>query len=161
MKIYKNFLNKKDFKNIKDFLSDRYFYWYFENVTNFGDGLKYGQFCFSFILGGGRMNTTREYISKFEPLFKKIKHKSITRLKANCSPRDSKIIEHSMHIDQYEGTTGILYINTNNGYTKFENGKKVKSVENTYVEFDSTLKHTGTTCTDTDRRLVLNINYIT
>ena len=66
-----------------------------------------------------------------------------------------------MHIDQIKGTTGILYINTCNGYTKFENGKKVKSVENTYVEFDSTLKHTGTTCTDTDRRLVLNINYIT
>ena len=49
MKIYKNFLNKKDFKNIKDFLSDQYFYWFYENVTTQGSGSKYGQFCFSFI----------------------------------------------------------------------------------------------------------------
>ena len=161
MKIYKNFLNKKDFKNIKDFLSDQYFYWFYENVTSRGLGSKYGQFCFSFILEGGVMNTTKEYMSNFEPLLKKLKYKKLTRLKANCSPRDSKITEHSLHTDQNKGTTGILYINTCNGYTKFENGKKVKSVENTYIEFDSTLKHTGSTCTDTDRRLVLNINYIT
>ena len=160
MKIYKNFLNKKDFKNIKDFLSDQYFYWFYENVTTQGSGSKYGQFCFSFILKGGVMNTTQEYMIKFEPLFKKIKHKKITRLKANCLTRDSKITEHSMHIDQPKGTTGILYINTCNGYTKFENGKKIKSIQNQYVEFDSQIKHTGTSCTNAEKRLVINFNYI-
>ena len=38
-------------------------------------------------------------------------------------------------------------------------GKKIKSEENKYVEFDSSLKHTGTTCTDQKRRVVINFNY--
>ena len=56
--------------------------------------------------------------------------------------------------------TGILYINSNDGYTKFENGKNIQSIENQFVEFDSTLKHTGSSSTDHDRRIVINLNYI-
>jgi len=159
MKVHKNFLNKKDFQNIKNFLTNPDFYWYYENVTESGYGDNYGQLCFNFILKNGVVNTTPEYLKKIEPLFKKIKYNKITRLKVNLLLRDSKITEHSFHTDQIQGTTGILYLNTCDGYTKFENGKKVKSVENTYIEFDSTLKHTGTTCTDSARRIVLNINY--
>ena len=53
----------------------------------------------------------------------------------------------------------ILYLNTNDGYTCFEDGNKIKSIENRFVAFDSSLKHSGTTCTDEPRRIVLNINY--
>ena len=31
--------------------------------------------------------------------------------------------------------------------------------ENRIVIFDNNLKHTGTTCTDTNRRVVMNINF--
>ena len=69
-----------------------------------------------------------------------------------------------MHIDfdekKYKIHTGILYVNTNNGYTKFSNGEIVKSEENKYVEFDSQLEHTGTSCTDQDYRIVINFNYL-
>ena len=37
--------------------------------------------------------------------------------------------------------TSILYINTNDGYTKFEDGTIVESVENRLVTFDSRMKH--------------------
>ena len=64
-----------------------------------------------------------------------------------------------MHIDQPKGKTGIFYINTCNGYTKFKNGEKIKSEKNKYVEFDSILEHTGSSCTDEKRRIVINFNY--
>ena len=73
------------------------------------------------------------------------------------------IIRHGFHVDvptDYDSKTAILYLNTNNGYTEFENGQRVESVANRLVVFDSALKHTGTTCTDQKRRIVLNLNYI-
>ena len=55
--------------------------------------------------------------------------------------------------------TAVFYVNTNNGYTIFESGEKVSSVENRMVIFDSNILHTGTTCTDERVRCVLNFNY--
>ena len=53
----------------------------------------------------------------------------------------------------------VFYVNTNNGYTEFENGEKVKSIENRAVIFDNNIKHFGTTSTDTKRRMVLNLAF--
>lgn len=62
--------------------------------------------------------------------------------------------------DNPDWKTAIFYINTNNGYTKFNIKKKiVKSKANRLVKFPAKIKHTGTTCTDKDERIVLNINY--
>ena len=36
---------------------------------------------------------------------------------------------------------------------------KVESIENRFVTFPSHLHHTGTTCTDQKRRVVINFNY--
>lgn len=95
------------------------------------------------------------------PALQKINPLALVRIKANLQPRADKIIEYPMHIDQngFKGKTGILYLNTNNGYTLFKDGTKVESVANRYIEFDSTSIHTGTTCTDTNVRCVVNFNY--
>ena len=50
-------------------------------------------------------------------------------------------------------------MNSNNGYTYFENKEKVKSVANRLLKFDNIMKHSGTTCTDENQRVVININY--
>ena len=94
-----------------------------------------------------------------QPILSKLKYKKLIRIKANLLIQTPKIQEHHFHIDQESGRTGIFYINDNNGYTKFEDGSKVKSEKNKYVEFDSKLKHTGTSCTDAKRRVVINFNY--
>ena len=68
-----------------------------------------------------------------------------------------------MHNDVYSKEnlkTGILYLNTNNGSTVFENNKKIKSEENKFVYFSTNLKHSGTTHTDERYRIVLNFNWI-
>jgi hypothetical protein len=53
----------------------------------------------------------------------------------------------------------VYYINTNNGWTEFKKGGKVKSVENRMLIFDSSLEHMGVTCTDQKSRVVINFNY--
>ena len=97
------------------------------------------------------------------PILRKLDAKAIYSVKANCNVRTQNIVRHGFHVDvptNYDSKTAILYINTNNGYTEFENGERVESVANRLVLFDSELKHTGTTCTDQQRRVVLNLNYI-
>lgn len=86
--------------------------------------------------------------------------RAIQRIKANLNPRHHKIIKHGFHTDvPYECNTAIFYLNTNNGYTEFEDGNKVPSVANRMIIFPSTVRHTGTTCTDEKRRVLINFNY--
>ena len=101
-------------------------------------------------------------------LFLKLGVRSICRVKFNSIGKTEKIITHGFHQDIYfddssngeDGVkTSILYMNTNDGFTVFENGAKIKSIANRLVTFPSTLKHSGTTCTNCQRRVALNIIY--
>ena len=51
------------------------------------------------------------------------------------------------------------YVNSNNGYTLFEDGTRVESVANRYLRLSGDLRHTGTSCSDEDRRVLINFNY--
>jgi hypothetical protein len=69
------------------------------------------------------------------------------------------------HTDfQYENTpnykTAIMYLNDNDGYTLLEDGTKIEAKSNRIVIFDGTTQHCGTTCTDENKRITLNLNYI-
>ena len=55
--------------------------------------------------------------------------------------------------------TKPIFFNTNNGYTKFEDGTIIESIANRFVSFPAELRHTGTTCTDKNTRIVINFNY--
>ena len=56
--------------------------------------------------------------------------------------------------------TGILYVNTCNGYTEFKNGEKVDSVANRFVTFPGDMYHGGSSTTNDIKRVVVNINWI-
>jgi len=159
MNISKNFLPKDVFKTLKDTMMGEYFPWYFNNFVN-REWEKETNFQFTFtFIDQGEEECWGKWIDIMRPVLKHIKHKKMNRVKANLLTRTDKIIEHGMHTDQEKGTTGILYLDNSNGYTKFNDGKKVSSEENKYVEFNSTIKHTGSTCTDEMRRVVINFNY--
>ena len=159
MNLYKNFLKKEDFRKIESVITGEKFPWYFsDNITRISKNKDDFQFTYSFIIKG-KINCSSDMMSMLEPVLSKLKFKKINKIKANLLLRENKIREHGMHNDQNEGMTGILYINNCNGYTKFENGKKIKSEKNKYIEFNSTLKHTGSSCTDQQRRVVINFNY--
>jgi hypothetical protein len=157
MNIYKKFLPKKTFKKIQSYLMSDYFPWYFNDCVN-SVGDNFFQFTYIFLDERG-INCSEEIMNLIKPILLKIKYKKLIAVKANLLTKTDSIVEHGMHIDKLSGKTSIFYINSCNGYTKFKNGKKFKSEENKLIEFNSKLKHTGSSCTDKNRRVVLNINY--
>lgn len=86
----------------------------------------------------------------------------LLRVKANLTLRRERHVEYGLHVDtRHRGAvTGILYLNDNNGYTRFEDGSRVDSVANRLVVFDARRRHTGASCTDAPWRLVLNLNWL-
>ena len=83
------------------------------------------------------------------------------RIKANLRTRTLFHRRSYYHIDGVQGATrtSIFYMNTCNGYTKFERGPKVKTVANRMVIFDSNLRHAAFSQTDEKKRIVINFNY--
>ena len=103
-----------------------------------------------------------EYYYKFiEQLLPHIKVRSLIRVKINANIKTEKIIKHGFHIDNnyIDSITSIYYINTNDGYTEFEDGTKVESIENRLITFPTTTYHCGTTCTNQSLRVLINFNY--
>ena len=159
MKIYKNFLPKELFKTLKDNMMGDHFPWYFNNFINYEhEDKNNSQFTFTFIKNNNWecWGTWKEIMI---PVLKQIKYNQMRRVKANLVTKTNEIVEHGYHTDYDTGTTGVLYMNNCNGYTKFKNGEKVLSEENKYVEFNSNLEHTGSSCTNEKRRVVINFNY--
>jgi hypothetical protein len=160
-KIVDNFLPKEQFINIKNILTGEDFEWYYSNgVSNtLHEKSKKEEFQFFHIFYEN--NFPRTNFEIILPIIDKIKPFSLKRIKANLLTRSEKIITYPFHIDfNKEGlTTGIYYVNTNNGYTVFKDGTKIESIENRYVSFDSNLIHTGTSCTDEKIRVLINFNY--
>ena len=70
-----------------------------------------------------------------------------------------EIYENRENVTLDNQRTGVFYLNTNNGYTYFEGGERVTSVENRLVVFPSSKRHAGTTNTDADFRCVINLNW--
>jgi len=162
MKVYNNFIPKKEFLNIQSTLMSTNFPWYYNPTVVTMKDKEHFQFIHNFY---SDYEPTSAYIKLLDPFINIIKPLSILRIKANLLIKTLKNIEHGLHVDCLPNinskiTTGIIYINTNNGYTKFKNGTKIPSEENKYVEFDSNELHTGSTCTDENIRIVINFNYI-
>jgi hypothetical protein len=158
MKIINNFIDKEKFKILKNKILDVYLPWYFQKGVNTKTD-SYFQFTHCFILDE-KINSSRMDI--LDIVIERLKPKKIIRAKLNLLTKTKKIVEHGFHVDvnNINCKTGVLYINNNNGYTKFKNNKIVKSEENKFVFFKSNIEHTGASCTDKDYRIVLNLNYL-
>ena len=164
MKIYDNFLNPQDFKLVSTFLLSSKIPWmYNDTITNQEEGLDGYQFVHTFFNVAKPFDCNSCKYSKFlDPLWIKLSPKYILRVKANLRPRTSELVQSEWHTDTdiTQAKTGIFYLNTNNGFTVFKTGEKVESKANRLVLFDSQLEHSGTSCTDERRRIVLNLNYV-
>tara|TARA_R100001440_G_C2493040_1_gene115368 strand:+ start:200 stop:721 length:522 start_codon:yes stop_codon:yes gene_type:complete len=160
IRIVDNFLPKDQFEELQNVMTSAFFPWYFVPYIVYDyelDNLHLSQFTHK--LFTGREGTDSAGYKLIRPIIEKLNVKAICRIKANLLVKTEKIREHAFHTDFYNNRTAIYYVNTNNGYTKFEDGQKINSVENRLIEFDSNLKHSGSTCTDQKCRIVVNINY--
>jgi hypothetical protein len=156
MKISNNVLSNIVFNKLKNLFFNNYFSWHYQdNVNHKDDG--HFQFCHLFF-DDNKINST--YFEHISPILNFINPQQLIRVKANLLTKTDKIIEHGFHTDVKDCMTAIYYINTNNGYTKFIDETIVSSEENKLVTFISNIQHTGSTCTDENVRVVLNINYL-
>jgi len=162
MNIFSDYLSVKDFKDIQLFMMSEKMIWSFINGVNYIND-EFFKFTYVYYDEYGIHNNNM--INILNPLLIKINPKKFYSIKANLLTKTNKIVEHGFHTDfdkgseQYNGLTAVYYINSCNGYTKFENNSKIKSDENKFVEFDTKLKHTSSSCTDEKTRIVLNLNY--
>ena len=165
MEVIDNFLQPYQFNAIKStLLNDNYFNWYWQDGVNHPIESNYFQFTHIFYSEEDGHNSP--YLDMFECVSCALNVKKLRSIKANLNPRTFFKRFHGWHSDYpakngFEpAKTAILYINTNNGYTKFKKGGKVKCVENRLLLFDSYLLHSGVTCTDKKRKVVVNFNYL-
>ena len=165
MKIEDNFLDKKGFDKLQTHMMGNTFSWYY---TPYIDYISEKEKGFQFTHMFYQFDTSNSaYFENLTFILPKIKLISLWRIKTNLLTRTPNIVENQFHVDmadvseekRKQFTTSILYINTNNGYTEFEDGTKVESVANRWVSFPSNLKHRGTSCTDEKTRVVINFNY--
>ena len=163
VKTFENFLTEEDHSIIFNTMQEKNFPWGISKVVadenyEYEDIKSNLQFVHLFYNNYAPCSTYGHLVM---PIITKINPTAIVRIKANLNLRTKKQIEHAMHTDwkDHDGWTAVYYVNSNDGYTLFEDGTRIQSKENTLVVFDSTLLHTGTTCTDEQYRLVINFNF--
>ena len=156
IEIIDNFLPEEEFMARQSLLMSQEFFWYYVVGSAFPND---GQYHMAHVFYQPKIGVNSEYYRIWKPMMEKIKVSSMERIKANMTFQTSKPLPSGYHSDNLGSKTGILYINTNNGYTELENGVRVKSVANRYLSFDTSLSHRAISCTDELRRIVVNFNY--
>jgi len=157
--IIDNFLDKEQFKALKERMLNNNFPWFMSQGISYTDKPNKGEYFF-----------THKYFEDWRinsPEFKdlliainKLEVKSLLRVKANLYIKTPEIVEHELHTDyEFSHKSALFSINTNNGYTHFEDGTKVKSVENRMLVFDAGKKHGSSTCSDENYRCNIVFNY--
>ena len=159
-----NFLSEDFFKHIQSIMFGQDFHWYYHDQIDYLDDEEKFQFVHAFYNDGS--GPASEYFNLFDFLFHTVKAKELFNIKANLLTRTPEIAVGRFHTDRRsfqpgKNITSIMYMNTNNGYTEFEDGTKVESVANRFVSFPVGMKHRGTSCTDKKIRVVINFNYLT
>ena len=154
-KVIPNFLKHYTFTELKNTVTGKNFRWYFPQSS--GEPEQYSNLLYY----------DHQFSEDVTPKLKRMLSTiciqlgaiAVFRIKVNATPKGAP--EQQWHTDWQLSTpnkTCVIYLNDNNGYTEFRDGKKILSVKNTAVIFDSNLEHRGVPSTD-NRRLVLNINY--
>jgi len=173
IKIMDNFLAKNELTELQSHMLDNEFPWFYQDkVVGNEEGEKESSDNFQFVHNIYYLNKPNStiYSQLIEPMFvrkleKQLSLGALIRIKSNLTIKTENINEIlPYHCDFPEpqfvkSFTAIYYVNTNNGYTKFEDGSKVESIENRFVIFPTYLKHTNATTSDTKTRVVIVFNY--
>ncbi len=164
IEVIDDYLPVDQFQELQSHLLSPQWPWYFNGFVDSEDELEphKHQFVYPFY---HRKNWVNSGDSVIWPITQKINPIAWLRIKANLSVYTPEPITNTFHIDQIgmgeiPFLTSIFYVNTNNGKTLFEDGTKVQSVSNRMVTFPGNTYHTGCTCTDQKRRVLINFNYI-
>ncbi len=172
IEIIDNFLNKDDFEDLKKFLMSPRSQWRFVDFIAHKDERGQGRdgyFVHSFTDRDPntfleRFEVSPDYqkvVKLLDCIKNKLNFREILRVRSSLYPRREKQIPDPFHVDyNFNHKVCIFYINTNNGFTLFENGEKVNSKANRLMIFDGLEKHCSVVQTDTTARYIININLL-
>ena len=168
VQIFNNFLDQEVFLEIKKFIMSPRCQWRYVNYIAHKDGRDNdndGYFVHSFKDCHPQTFEDRYPESPHFPLIAKIldkiQYQNILRIRSSLYPRRDVQKPDPFHVDyNFPHRVCIFYVNTNNGYTMFENGEKIPSVENQLATFDGSEKHCSVVQTDTPARYIVNINIL-
>jgi hypothetical protein len=158
--IIENALSEKVFGQVQEHMMSLQYNWHF------GEGVatnnSKGDFQFMHTIHEGCYMDSQPDYQVVDAILELLRPQLIIRIKANLLTITEEHKVHGMHVDNLipGALTAIYYINTNNGYTIFEDGDKVESVANRLVVFPANTTHSGASCTDELRRVVINLNFI-
>lgn len=170
IRVIDNFLLQPDFNYLKYVLSGSAISWKSSNIVGYDcinpkleDRYNF-QLTHIFLDGRNCEEMVNKNTFHFIKLItEKINPEEWYRIKMNLNPCTNEIFEHGMHVDnpttRQDAYTAVYYVNDNNGYTLFQAGQKIESVANRLVIFPASFYHSGTSCTDTYARLVINFNF--
>ncbi len=159
IKTIDNFLDKEQFRKIEQTLFSSNVPWFYTDTVASPDD-KSGYFFIH------HLYFDDAYQSKFAnevllPIIYKLSFKRLLRARINCYPKVSKIIYNELHNDlDFPHKVALFSLNTNNGFTYFEDKSKINSKANQIILFDGKTKHGSAMQTDTNLRINININYI-
>lgn len=159
IEVYDNFLPDDAAKSISDLLLSTDFPWFYHPFVAYSSAVEPKDYYFTHtFFSNHTINSDHFYM--LSPLLERVSARALVRCKANLYPNVDKIIENDVHRDWPFPHRGfVYYINTNNGYTGFENGLRVESIANRILLFDSSTPHFSTSCTDEKVRVNINCNF--
>jgi len=164
---FPNFLSKDAHKYLHDKMcgpgSADDFYWLYSpkvaNEINPNDE----EFFFGHTLYHSGAKEWKAHVSPFydnlaAPILGAFRFEWIFRIRCNLYTNTGGQQKHEFHRDvDFDHNVLIYSLNTNNGYTEFEDGEIIESVANQAVIFNGRRKHRSVTQTDSKIRVNVNI----
>jgi hypothetical protein len=164
--IYKNFCDENTLFNLQSLAYFKNFWQLTEPMTRydmFQDSILGNfQFCHEFY--NKKNNYESEFFHEVKPLLNNIENKlelnNFFRVKMNIITYMKESYIDLYHVDtKKDHLVCLFYVNSNNGQTEFDDGHIITSNENTLVVFDGKKQHRVRTQTNSNYRMVVNINY--
>ena len=157
MKVIDNFIDEENFSQFKNEILKDNFPWFFINSVGGPTDFSDSYFIHTFY---NNSTVNSNFFSLLQPILKKLEPKALIRCRILRYIGKEKFIEHEKHTDfSFSHNVCVLYINTNDGFTRLHDNSCVQSVENRALISDGSLEHNSSNCTNADFRLVLTINY--
>jgi len=171
-----NFLPKKQLKELTDVMMGPEFPWFYTTgITHPWESEENKELnCYKFAhVFYCEYNATSPFFPLLMPIIEKLDTFAIIHIRAFMLTYTGKEpYMGPMHFDvgsansskdnlvSIKGSmTSIFYLNTNNGYTLFDDGRKCNSVANRLITFPGNIYHASVGANDVKSRVIINFNY--
>ena len=161
-KVIDNFLTKSDFKNLQEVMMSDRIRWVFNRRVAFDDSpIERNECYFTHSFYNFRLPESDVFMEgHLDPILDRLETEIWIRIKGNLYPATETLYEHQPHRDYaYPHNAALFSINTCDGGTRIGDDL-IASKENRIILFDGHLPHNSTTCTDTNARININLNWL-